>query len=161
MRIDPSRTAAALALTLLASLGGAARAAAPDASAVERQIARLEQGFNDAYGANDLPRYFAYYADDLVALFPEGRTTLPAYRTMWTAYVGAGNRLESVRLSDLVIRVSPAADAAIASYALAVRTRLKDGKVTDERYHETDVWLKRHGRWQVAHVHYSAAAAQP
>jgi ketosteroid isomerase-like protein len=75
---------------------------------------------------------------------------------VWTAFIHAGNRLEPVHYSDLVVHPSPAGDAAIASYRLAVRTHLVDGKVTDELFDETDVWLKRAGRWQVAHVHYSA-----
>lgn len=145
----------AVLLGLLAAMPPAARATQP--SAVEQELVRLEQGFNDAYGANDLAKYFAYYADDLVAIFPEGRTSLAAYRKDWTAFIGAGNRLEFARLSDLVIRVAPAADAAVASYQLAVRTRLANGKVTDERFFETDVWLRRNGEWRVAHVHYSAA----
>lgn len=138
----------------------AAIAHAGGGTAIEKEILALEQGFNDAYGANDLAKYFGYYADDFVALFPdEGRTDLTAYRKSWTAYVNAGNRLESARFSDMVIRVTPAGDAAIASYLLAVRTRTRDGKTVDERFHETDVWMKRGGRWQVAHCHYSAAPA--
>jgi ketosteroid isomerase-like protein len=150
------RTTTCLLGLLVAALP-TARAAAPGAA--DKEIARLEQGFNDAYGANELDKYFGYYADDLVAIFPEGRTSLAAYRKEWTEFVRAGNRLESARLSDLVIRVAPAADSAVASYQLAVRTRLADGKVTDERFFETDVWLHRNGHWRVAHVHYSPAPA--
>jgi ketosteroid isomerase-like protein len=129
-------------------------------SAVETEIARLEEGFNKSYGANDLDEYFAYYANDLVAMFPEGRTDLKSYRKMWTEYVHAGNRLEPVHYTDLVVRASPAGDAAIASYRIAVRTHLANGKVTDELFDETDVWLKRGGHWKVAHVHYSAVPAK-
>jgi len=151
--------AGACLLVLLAPLPPAARAASP--AAITREVARLEQEFNDAYGANDLAKYFGYYAIDLVAIFPEGRTSLADYRKSWTAYVAAGNRLESAALSDLVIRVAPGGDSAVASYQLAVRTRLAGGRVTDERFFETDVWLKRGGVWQVAHVHYSPAPAPP
>ncbi len=124
---------------------------------VEKEIAGLEQAFNAAYLANDLPKYFAYYADDLVAIFPEGRTDLKSYRAEWTEFLKKGNRLTGNTITDLVIRVSPAADEATASYLVAVRTRLADGKLTDEKFQETDVWLKRAGRWQVAHVHYAQA----
>jgi ketosteroid isomerase-like protein len=147
-------------LLLLAVALPAARAAVSPA-AISREIARLEQDFNDAYGANDLPRYFGYYAIDLVAVFPEGRTSLADYRKSWTAFIAAGNRLESAELSDLVIRVAAAGDAAVASYQLAVRTHLADGTVSDERFFETDVWLKRGGAWQVAHVHYSPLPTPP
>lgn len=130
-------------------------ALADDAPA--KQVLALEQTFNEAYAANDLPKYFGYYADDLVAMFPEGRTTLAAYREQWTKFIKDGNRLTSVKTSDMVIRPSPAGDEVTASYRIAIRTRLADGKFTDELFDESDVWLKRAGKWQVAHIHYSAA----
>ena len=128
-------------------------------TALEKEIATLEQSFNAAYLANDVPKYFAYYADDLVALFPEGPTDLKAYRADWTQFIGKGNKIILNTLSDLLVRVSPAGDEATASYAVALDTRLADGKVTHEHFFETDIWLKRNGHWQVAHVHYSAAPA--
>ena len=148
------RTTACLLTLLLAALPTARGA---DTGVVAKQIARLEQGFNDSYGANDLPKYFGYYASDAVLIFPEGRSSLADYQQSWSASVKGGNRLESATLSDLVVRVAPAGDAAVASYQLAVRTRLADGTATDERFFETDVWLKRGAEWRVAHVHYSAA----
>ncbi len=141
---------------------GAALAAGPAAvggDPVSQEILKLEQGFNDAYGANDLAKYFGYYADDLVVWFPDGRSTLAAYRKEWTDYVNKGNKLQSAKFSDMVIRVSPAGDEATASYRLAVRTKQADGKLVDEQFLETDIWLKRDGAWRVAHVHYSAAPA--
>jgi Calcium/calmodulin dependent protein kinase II association domain len=36
-------------------------------------------------------------------------------------------------------------------------TRPANGKCTNEKFLETDVWLKRDGKWQVARVHYSDA----
>jgi ketosteroid isomerase-like protein len=147
----------ASACLCLAGSAGAAGTPAVGSDAVSQEILKLEQGFNEAYGANDLPKYFAYYADDLVVWFPDGRSTLAAYRKEWSEFIGKGNRLTAVKFSDMVIRVSPGADQATASYLLAVRTRLADGKQTDELFQETDIWLKRGGQWQVAHVHYSAA----
>jgi hypothetical protein len=32
-----------------------------------------------------------------------------------------------------------------------------NGKFTDEKFQETDVWPERAGKWQVARVHYSEA----
>ena len=142
-----------LVLALGLPLGAEAQANA----AVEKEIANLEQVFNTAYLANDLPKYFSFYADDLVALFPEGRTDLKRYRAEWTEFLKKGNRLVANTISDLVVRVGPSADEATASYFVAVRTRLADGKLTDENFVESDVWLKRAGTWQVAHVHYSPA----
>jgi ketosteroid isomerase-like protein len=142
---------------LVLALGLPLVAGAQATGAVEKEIANLEQVFNAAYLANDLPKYFAFYADDLVALFPEGRTDLKSYRAEWTDFIKKGNRLVANTITDLVVRAGPSADEATASYLVAVRTRLADGKVTDENFLETDVWLKRAGKWQVAHVHYSQA----
>jgi len=65
-------------LVMLAGVISVARAAEP--GTVEVEIERLEHAMNDAYGANNLDKYFGYYADDLVAIFYNERTTLPAYR---------------------------------------------------------------------------------
>jgi ketosteroid isomerase-like protein len=141
---------------LVIALALSAPAGAANGGAVEREIARLEARFNAAYLANDLPAYFAYYADDLLAVFPDGRTTKAAYRKEWQAYIDAGNRLTGNTLEDLVVRASPAGDEATAVYRVAVETRLASGKTTLERFDETDVWQRRAGRWRVSYVHYSA-----
>jgi len=130
-----------------------------DNAAVEKEILSLEQAFNAAYLANDLPKYFAYYADDLFAFFPEGPTDLKTYHAEWTQFIGKGNKLTGNTLSNLFVRVSPAGDEATASYSVEVVTHLANGKSTTEHFFETDIWLKRNNRWQVAYVHYSAAPA--
>ena len=112
---------------------------------------------NAAYLSNDLPAYFAYYADDFVQWLPEGRTDLEKYKKDWTAYVGAGNKVAGVEIRELVVRVDAAEDSAVASYTLYVKTKLADGKVTEEENQETDVWFKKAGTWKIAHVHYSDA----
>jgi hypothetical protein len=66
---------------LLAALSTFARA---DSKA---DIDQLEKDFNAAYAANDLDKYFGYYAADAILWFPEGRTDVPSYRKMWTAYI--------------------------------------------------------------------------
>ena len=139
-------------LMLLAFATSAPLAAAPAAS---DEIRKLEQEMNDAYAANDLPKYFGYYADDLTQWLPEGRTDLPAYKKSWSAYIGAGAKIQSVKLSDLHIQVAPSGDAAVASYGLHVSTKEKDGKVTEADYRESDVWFKRGGNWRVVFLHYS------
>jgi ketosteroid isomerase-like protein len=120
-------------------------------------IRQLEQEFNAAYAANDLDKYFGYYADDAVLWFPEGRTDVPSYRKMWTDYIKGGAKLQSATLSDTHIKLSPQGDTAIASYVLRVKTLEANQKVTDEMFQETDVWFKAGGGWKIAHVHYSPA----
>jgi ketosteroid isomerase-like protein len=142
----------ACCLSLFTSVVPAAHAAEP--ASEQKEIMRLEQDYNDAYAANDLPKYFGYYADDAVLIFYNARTSLADYRKMWTEYVRK-EPIDSVKLSDMVIRVAPSGDTAIASYQIDVRTRHAVGKITAEHAFETDVWFKHGGSWKVAHVHYS------
>ena len=144
---------AAGALAILATTGHAkAQAKTP-----EEQVRALEEKINAEYEANDLPKYFSYYADDFTQYLPEGRTDLPEYKKMWTEYIGSGNRILKETISDMHIQMGPSGDAAVASYLLHVRTRLKDGKITDEDNQESDVFFKRNGEWKIVFLHYSPA----
>jgi len=70
------------------------------------------------------------------------RTPLESYRKEWTESVRT-EPIESVKLSDVVIRVAPSGDTAVASYQIDVRTRHAGSKSTDEHAFETDIWFKR------------------
>jgi ketosteroid isomerase-like protein len=142
---------AALAFLLFLSIP------APSSAGPSADIRRLENDFNAAYAANELDRYFGFYADDAILWFPEGRTDVPAYKKEWTEYIKGGAALERAKLSDLHLRVSPLGDTAIASYLLQVRTREGNKSVTDEEFQETDVWFKTAAGWKITHVHYSPA----
>jgi ketosteroid isomerase-like protein len=145
------------ALILIAPVAYLAVQAKPRPASAEDEIKDLEQRANAAYEANDLPKYFSFYAPDFTQFLPEGRTDLPQYKKDWTAYIGEGNRVQKVEISDMHIQVGPNKDTAVASYILQVRTKLKDGKITDEDNQESDVLFKRNGDWKVVFLHYSAA----
>jgi ketosteroid isomerase-like protein len=124
-------------------------------------VAALEKDFNAAYAANDLDKYFGYYAADATLWFPEGRTNLASYKKMWTAYIKSGAQLQAATLSDYHVKFSPQGDTAIASYLLHVKTLEASKKITDEDFQETDVWFKAQGTWKISHVHYSSPAPPP
>jgi ketosteroid isomerase-like protein len=145
------------ALILIVSIVFLALQAKPRPVSVEGEIKDFEQRVNAAYEANDLAKYFSFYAADFAQFLPEGRTDLAQYRKDWTAYIGEGNRVQKVEISDMHIQVGPSKDTAVASYILHVRTKLKDGKVTDEDNQESDVMFKRNGEWKVVFLHYSSA----
>ena len=145
-----------LAVLLAVNLAAATKCAAQQ-SQTEKEILDLEQKMNAAYAANDLPAYFAYYADDFTQWLPEGRTDLPQYKKQWTKFIQSGGKVESDKISDMHIQLSPAGDTVVASYLLNVKTRSPKGEVSDEDFHESDVWFKRDGTWKVVHLHYSAA----
>jgi ketosteroid isomerase-like protein len=147
------RTALLVAMGLLAGMLWEVKSAA--AGNAEQEIRGLEQKMNDAYGRNDLPAYFSYYAQDFVQWLPEGRTDLEKYRKDWTAFVAAGNKVQGVELRDVVVRVGPSADTAAVAYILYVKTKLADGKITEEENQETDVWFNSNGEWKVVALHYS------
>ena len=117
-------------LTLLSTAQPAIQAATP--KAVEGEIAQLEKEVNEAYAANNLGKYFSYYADDLVAIFYNERWTLARYKEDWPKNVKAGNVVVSVKLSDLIVRLSPTGDVAVASFQVDLRNRHADGKTIDE-----------------------------
>src|SRR5215472_8808856 len=127
-------------------------------ASADDEVRDFEQRVNAAYEANDLPKYFSFYASDFSQFLPEGRSDLAAYKKEWGQYIGEGNRVQRVELSDLHIQIGPNQDTAVASYLLHVRTRLKDGKITDEDNQESDVLFKRNGEWRIVFLHYSAAA---
>src|SRR5258708_3142038 len=133
------------ALILIAPLAYVALLAKPHPATVEDEIKDFEQRANAAYEANDLPKYFSFYATDFSQFLPEGRSDLAGYQRDWTAYIAEGNRVQKVEISDMHIQAGPSKDTAVASYLLHVRTKLKDGKVSDEDNQESDVLFKRNG----------------
>jgi len=147
----------AVALLAMVPASYLALHAGPTPASVEDQIRDFEQRANAAYEANDLPKYFSFYASDFSQFLPEGRSDLAAYKKEWGEYIGEGNRVQKVDISDLHIQIGPNQDTAVASYLLHVKTKLKDGKITDEDNQESDVLFKRAGEWKIIFLHYSAA----
>jgi len=154
--MKPARFAI-VALFLIVPAAFVAISARPLPSSVEDEVRDFEQRANAAYEANELPKYFSFYATDFSQFLPEGRSDLAAYKKEWSEYIGEGNRVQKVDLSDMHIQVGPNKDTAVASYVLHVRTKLKDGKSTAEDNQESDVLFKRNGEWKVVFLHYSAA----
>lgn len=150
MKMHLSSAAILLVLSFLAT-----PSAAQSAASVEKEILALETKMNEAYAANDLPTYFAYYSADFTQWLSEGRTDLPQYEKQWTTFIQKGNRVESYEISDMHIQVGPSTDVVVASYLLGVKIRSPKGDVSNESNHETDVWFKRDGAWKVVHLHYS------
>jgi ketosteroid isomerase-like protein len=148
---------AVAALFLLVPAVFVAISARPRPSSVEDEVREFEQRANAAYQANDLPKYFSFYAADFSQFLPEGRSDIAAYKKEWTEHIGEGNRVQKVDLTDMRIQIGPNKDTAVASYVLHVRTKLKDGKITDEDNQESDTLFKRNGEWKVIFLHYSAA----
>jgi ketosteroid isomerase-like protein len=142
-------------LLLLGITGTAGKGAATNA---EQEIRTLEQQMNDAYAKNDLQTYFSYYAQDFTQWLPEGRSDLDRYKRQWQAYIAAGNSVQAAEVRELLVRVAPSEDAAVASYILYVKTKGADGKMSEEESQETDVWFRREGGWKVVALHFAPLA---
>lgn len=166
MRPSPILPRLAAALLTCALAAAPARADDPSGTSelppivedVGQTITVQEAAINHAYATNDLKTYFSYYAPDLRAIFPDGPTTLAAYRADWEKLIASGGKVEHFRFSDLRVQVSPDKDAAVASYVADVKVVGPDGKPSDNgKFYETDVWFKRGKAWQIVETHYSKA----
>jgi ketosteroid isomerase-like protein len=143
-----------LATAVAAGFLTVAAGAEPPPSA-EEAVRQAVVSANRAYAANDLEAYFGHYAQELTQWWPSGRNDLPRYRREWEAFVGAGGRVLRADVSDLVVQLSPAGDAAVASYRLDVETKGTDGASTRETLQETDVLFRGDAGWRIVHLHYS------
>jgi ketosteroid isomerase-like protein len=131
----------------------------PSTAAVEQEVRELEQKYNGAYAANDLPAYFSYLAPDFTQWLPSGRTDKAAYQQSWTRFISGGGKVQAADIAELQIKVGPSGDTAVASYLLHVKTHSSRAD-SDETYQETDVLFKRDGAWKVVSLHYSPAPAK-
>ena len=78
----------------------------------EIQAAKI--AFEDAYGTNDVEKYFSFYADDAKVYFGgAARGEVAPYQKMWTALMAAGGGVELNKLTDLQIDVVPSGDVAV------------------------------------------------
>jgi ketosteroid isomerase-like protein len=124
-------------------------------SGIDKEIRRLEDQVNAAYAANDLPKYFSYYAKDLRAMYPEGPTTLPDYIVSWTKFIHDGGAVKAFKIGEMRVQIGPSGDTAVASYQAVASVQNPGKAVEDEHFNETDVWFKRHGAWKIVEIHYS------
>jgi ketosteroid isomerase-like protein len=129
--------------------------------AAEKEIRDLEQKYNAAYAANDLPTYFGYLAADFAQWLPSGRTDKASYEASWTRYIKGGGTVLEAEILDLQVKIGPSGDSAVASYLLRVKTRSARGVESEETNQETDVWFKRDGAWKIVYLHYSPAPKRP
>ncbi len=141
---------------LILSVFLAFSASAAENEAVQKEITELVLKFNEEYKNNNLDAYFSYYADDVTQWWPEGRVSLADYKKQWYELIANGGGVEKNVISDLQVQVGPSGDSAVATYRLDVITRQPNGERTEETALETDVWFKRNGKWQVAHLHYNS-----
>jgi ketosteroid isomerase-like protein len=126
---------------------------AKEVAEVKAIIAKL----TETYGANDLPGYFALYADNLTWYGPGGRSTKEAYVKSWNESVKTTGGLKSAETDDLRIQVAPKGDLAVASYLLRVtRNNPNEKRPANVTYQMSPTLIKKGGRWEIVHLHFQA-----
>ena len=128
---------------------------AGDDAAIVNEVRAAAEDFNDAYEANDIERYFSYYADGAVLYWSGERQDVGAYYQEWRAMIEAGGGVEKNEMADAVFQVLAGGKAVVASYFIHNVTRWPDGTRSEADYYESDVWQKIDGKWKVVNLHYS------
>jgi len=143
-----------LCTALLTSVNLCLAAEPADLARAEQEVRESVIAFNRAYELNDLDAYFLFYQDDATLWFNQDFVPLEDYKKDWYQLVGNNGGVEKNIVSELEVKVSPTADAAVAAYRLEVQTRMPDGQVTRDLSQESDTWFKIDGEWRIAHIHY-------
>ena len=126
----------------------------------EQDVREAVRQIVTAYQANDIERYFSFYADDMTVLRATGRWTKDAYYDRWKKIVGSGGGVASADVVDLQVQMSPAGDSAVATYQMPVKPRYASteaakGQAPEIIYYMTDVFFRRNGRWHIVHLHWT------
>jgi ketosteroid isomerase-like protein len=131
--------------------------------AATREVRETLMKYAAAYGANDLDRYFSFFADDMTVWWgTQGRLDDPTpkarYMKTWPDSVKAGGGYHSCELADLRIQAGPDGDAAVASYKLeCIRRNPPPGQQPPVTYEMTAVLFKRGGAWKFVHWNWRTA----
>ena len=164
--LDPkSAVRAALLFTPLCAAGAAPGAAAqleqPDShfeawSADQLEVWRTVERWNDAFEANDVPRYFEFIDHDITVLTPSGPFRvdgIAADRREFAFAIDKGYGRVSL-FQEFQPRVRVVGDMAFAVYYN--RGWYGEG-ATAKMIHlrETNVLVRRDGAWKIAHIHVS------
>ena len=134
-------------------------ALAGNPKAVESEIVKMEEAFNEAYATNQVDTYFSFYTEDATLFFYGERQPVAQYRKEWHDTINAGGGVVHNDVSDMQVRVLPGGKAAVASSFIDNSTRSPDGDVTTVRAYESNVWQKIDGEWKVVSLHYNEIAA--
>jgi ketosteroid isomerase-like protein len=152
-----TRICALLAVALVGS--GFARADTPAQDKAKQEVDRYVHEIVAAYATTDMDKYFSYYADNMLICCSRGEPwSKQAYSDLWRPLVAKGGGVEKAEVTNLEIRVSPNADAAVAFYQMpCVRRNPAAGQDPNITYNMTEVWMKHAGKWQVASLTFSVA----
>lgn len=131
----------------------------PARSALESEVWSVVKAFNRAFAANDPERYFGLVANEISVLTPSN-----PYRVEGIdddrAEFEAGLRSGATRVhffQELQPHLQLYGDTAVVTY-FSRGSYGPEGAARTAFLKETDVLVRREGRWQVVHVHVSSTA---
>jgi ketosteroid isomerase-like protein len=119
----------------------------------EAELRTTVIAFNEAYAANDLERYFSYFAKDADMYWSGSRQTVAGYYEDYSATVEAGGAVQKNGVVDLKIRMLPGDEAGIVTFFVDYRFHNPGGAITVEKAFETEVWQKIDGAWKLVGLH--------
>jgi ketosteroid isomerase-like protein len=129
---------AALALPVFGATGA-------DASSVEQKLMQMERDTSQAGIKKDVATLEKMYADDWVGIDPSGKSATKAEAM---ADIKSGDyAVQSAELSAMKVRVF--GNTAVVTGSDTEKSTYK-GKDSTGEYAWTDVFVMRHGHWQVA-----------
>jgi ketosteroid isomerase-like protein len=153
-------------ISLVAALLLGAAQATADTSAQSKAKQEVDRSVHEivvAYEKNDLDKYFSYYDDGLLICCLRGEPwSKQAYYDLWKELIAKGGGVAKAEVTNLEIRVSPSADAAVAFYQMPVIRRMPAaGQDPNVTYNMTEVWMKSAGKWHVQSLAFSVAGPPP
>jgi uncharacterized protein DUF4440/uncharacterized protein DUF3471 len=136
----------AYATLTCALLAGAARAIPPETSGITQdQLVRHTQELVDAIAIGDQKPWQTYFAEDAIYTDETGKTTDKAALVAGITPLPKGYS-GTIKVTKPQSRIQK--NSAVLSYDLD-ETETVFGRVLHARYHGTDTWLLRNGRWQI------------
>lgn len=143
-------SAASVVVLVLAVAVQAQTLAQTQTGSEEKELIKLEKGWNDSYIKHDWTFLDRILADDYIGTQSDGSVLSKAQEI---ADLKANESvITSIASDDFKVRVY--GDAAVVTFRLITKEQTK-GKDTSGQFRVTDTWIKRDGRWQCVADHLS------
>ena len=138
----------------------------PNIAQAEKEVRQTLEAYTAAYGANDLPKYFSYFADDMTTWWNNrGRRDEPTpkkrYTELYPETMKRTGGYTGCRLEDLRIKVGPSGDAAVGSYKQICGRKNPTPGRKSITYWMSSTMFKRPEGWKIVHLHWIIEPAPP
>lgn len=151
---------------IVACTAPAGDAPAVDEAAAMQDVDAAVTGMLQAYAANDVETYFAFFADDATLMTNGGRIQPVAeYHDGWAKLIGGGGGVVSVDAdAPRTVRLAENGKTAIvltegipATYRFPDPSNDGEFNTVDNVWTESVVWSNFDGTWKIEHFHYHDA----